>query len=786
MNPAEDEIALVRRLRGEAAELRRVIAPPRDEGSSCLSASTAVIPGVLPPDFLEGYTFVREIHLGGQGAVYEALQNATRRRVAIKLFHGIKSTSRAARRFEREAELITQLRHPNVVTVLDAGQRQGVYFLIMEYVDGRPIDAYFADRTRSAVSENKARSRARCRRETREMLELFAKVCDGVAAAHLKGIIHRDLKPANILIDAEGQPRVLDFGLAKLAGENSDSSARPSAADDRGEIAGTGIPSSSPSAADREPESDNSLPVADNITQTGQFVGSVRWASPEQAVGDNSNIDIRTDVYSLGVILYQLLTGGGFPYDVTGRTRDVLERILTEKPHSLRCANANSHPPTLPLDPDLEAVVGRCLSKTRDGRYQSADSLGTELRRYLSGFALQARQSERGYVLRKFVRRHWLPVCLAAAAVLATTVGGGLLIHLYQRLDRQARESNTALTLMNDLTGIEGRLDHIGENDTARQQLLVITSLSESIQFSDSFAESTLRMRLAQAWMWAPDASAAAAQALRALEAAQRIHPRMPDQIEKALEAAVWCVGHVDAERALVLCLELERTTKDIYGDTSIRYAESLAATAENYRALDNLAEFRARIDRAIAIHEAVEPGSGAVRLKTLAEHYCDQLNQLDISYDLHCIALTAVRPTNDDIGISHHLHSFGHLLIKMRRFDEAAAIMSECVERRSRAYGADDADVFYVFVSKSQYGEVLTELGRFHESEQLLRAALTGFHEPTAPKWRPARGQFERETLQRLLTLYSRWSQRSGDRHSVEIRDCQDRLGELDRTKSP
>src|SRR5262249_12907238 len=149
-----------------------------EDGSSALPSLATWAPGVLPPDFLDGYLFVREIHRGGQGVVYEATQLATRRRVAVKLLRPLGPSG--VRRFEREADLIPQLRPPNVVTLLDAGTREGFFYLIMEYVDGRRIDESVASVTPPL----------------KPLLKLFGCVCDAVNAAHLRGIIHRDLKPA--------------------------------------------------------------------------------------------------------------------------------------------------------------------------------------------------------------------------------------------------------------------------------------------------------------------------------------------------------------------------------------------------------------------------------------------------------------------------------------------------------------------------------------------------------------------------------------------------------------
>ena len=253
---------------------------------------------------LPGYELRREIHRGGQGVVFEAIQTATRRPVAVKVLReGPLATEADDARFEREAQILGQLRHPNIVAVHDGGVVAGRRYLVMDYVPGCPLDAY-VEAERLSIPET---------------LRLFAKVCQAVNIAHLRGVIHRDLKPANILVDPSGEPRVLDFGLARLSEFDALAEASPPA------------------------------------TLTGQFVGSLPFASPEQAASRSAEIDVRTDVYALGVTLYKLLTGK-FPYSVTGSIRDVMDQILAAAP---------IRPRTLrPQIPDeVETILLKCLDK---------------------------------------------------------------------------------------------------------------------------------------------------------------------------------------------------------------------------------------------------------------------------------------------------------------------------------------------------------------------------------------------------------------------------------------
>lgn len=310
---------------------------------------------------IDGYKLIREIGRGGQAIVYLAKQESTGRRVAIKVLHErIDIEGRQQERFEREVQILAALNHPNIVAVVDKGiGRQGNCYFVMEYVEGIRLDQYLSDHNH--VEDDDAEAE-----DPSERLRLFMKICDAVNAAHLRGIVHRDLKPSNILIDERNEPRILDFGLARTA--------MPSALDGSG------------------PEP---------LTITGQFLGSLAWASPEQAEGKPDKIDSRTDVYSLGVILYQMLTGT-FPYEVVGNMVTVLQNILTAEPtppskiiearlaKSQRLQRNRRAVLKNPINGSIEAIVLKALAKNRQDRYQNAGEFSQDIAKYLSGKSIAA------------------------------------------------------------------------------------------------------------------------------------------------------------------------------------------------------------------------------------------------------------------------------------------------------------------------------------------------------------------------------------------------------------
>lgn len=341
-------------------------------GSSELCA-----PGVRPSSrelhgikaHLVGYEVIREVHRGGQGVVYEAVQESTRRRVAIKALRGGPlSTDHDLARFDREVRILAGLRHPNIVTIYDRGNAGGFDYFVMDFIDGLPFDRFVAQH----------------RISPRGTVALMVAICDAVAAAHARGVIHRDLKPGNILIvenpPAQAAPHVLDFGLAKLT-----LGAEPSAS------------------------------PAQTVTEPGQFLGSLPWASPEQAAGRGDAVDVRSDVYSLGVMLYHALAGKA-PYSREGSLGDVIARIMHVDP-----APPSRHCPA--IDADLDAIVLTCLAKAPAGRYQTMTQLADDLRRYLAGDAVLARAPGPGRRAVQFLRRHRILVGASLAVFLALLTG---------------------------------------------------------------------------------------------------------------------------------------------------------------------------------------------------------------------------------------------------------------------------------------------------------------------------------------------------------------------------
>jgi formylglycine-generating enzyme required for sulfatase activity len=283
------------------------------------------------------YRIEHEISHGGQAVVYKALEESTGRPFAIKVIPGgplVSSKNRA--RFDREAKLLATFDHPNIVGIIERGRtRDGSFFFVMQYIDGVTLDAYWtADFARDVEG-------------TRKTAQLFHKIAVAVQAAHERGVVHRDIKPSNIRVDRRGEPHVLDFGLACLAADADDITLK-------------------------------------SITAPGQIVGSLPWASPEQVAG--TELTPATDVYSLGVMFYQALTGS-FPYRLDPPMDQILLRIRTaraEPPSAQRDARPG-------INAGLDAIVLKCLTKDSAERYATAGDLAEDLNAWLDGKAPRAR-----------------------------------------------------------------------------------------------------------------------------------------------------------------------------------------------------------------------------------------------------------------------------------------------------------------------------------------------------------------------------------------------------------
>lgn len=335
------------------------------------------------------YRLVRELGTGGMGVVWlaERADGLLERSVALKMPRGAWVRDGLRERMARERRILGALEHPGIARLYDAGVGDdGRPFLAMEYVEGEPLDAYCAAREL----------------DTRARLALYLQVVDAVAYAHSKLVIHRDLKPANILVTADGQVRLLDFGIAKLM--------------------------------------DRDVPANDGATEFGSIALTPDYASPEQVRGEP--LTLATDVYSLGVVLYELLSGER-PYRLRRASRAALEEAIVEADARRPSEVAKNVARRRALRGDLDAIVLHALRKDASARYPSAHALADDLRRHLAGQPVNAQPDRAAYRLRKFVLRHRLAAVAAGAATLALLLGAGVALWQAQVARAEAERART-------------------------------------------------------------------------------------------------------------------------------------------------------------------------------------------------------------------------------------------------------------------------------------------------------------------------------------------------------
>jgi serine/threonine protein kinase len=363
------------------------------------------------------YKLLEQIGEGGMGSVWVASQSQPiKRRVAIKLIKAGMDSGQVLARFEAERQTLAMMDHPNIARVLDGGMTdQGRPYFAMEYVKGVPLTEY-CDNAKLSLKER---------------LELFVPVCQAVQHAHQKGIIHRDLKPSNILIclyDGKPVPKVIDFGLAKAMHQSL---------------------------------TDHSI-----YTAHGMMVGTPLYMSPEQAEQNNLDIDTRTDIYALGVILYELLTGTT-PLEKAQMKQAAYDEVLrlikeVEPPKpSMRLSGSDSLPSvaaqrsiepaqlTRSISGDLDWVVMKALEKERSRRYETANGLAEDIRRHLADEPVSASPPSTSYRVKKFIRRNRAGVIAASVIAVTLLLGvagttGGMLWALAERKEAvAAREAET-------------------------------------------------------------------------------------------------------------------------------------------------------------------------------------------------------------------------------------------------------------------------------------------------------------------------------------------------------
>jgi serine/threonine protein kinase len=702
------------------------------------------------------YKLCQLIGEGGMGVVYAAEQaEPIKRTVALKIIKPGMDSRQVISRFDAERQALAMMDHPNVAKILDAGTTAtGQPYFVMELVNGIPIVQY--------CDEHRLTPRLR--------LSLFLTVCQAVQHAHQKGIIHRDLKPTNILVaEYDDRPvvKIIDFGVAKAMGQ---------------ELSGRTM-----------------------FTEIGQVVGTIEYMSPEQAKLNQLDIDTRTDIYSLGVLLYELLTGET-PFDrqrLRSAAFDEMLRIVREEepPKPSQRLDTTAALATIAenrgLDPkqlagfvrgDLDWIALKALEKDRTRRYESASSLATDIERYLSNEPVEACPPTRVYRFKKLVYRNKL-ACFAAAAVLsALTLGLGLSTWLFirERAERlraiaaeqlaQANEqkSKTAAVRSEQVTafmkemlaGVEPSMA-LGRDTTMLREILDQTAQKLDKNLTDQpEVEADLRYTLAGVYESLQDWPKAESMSRRALELRKQLfHGEYDDLVDAQLRLGYVLVARHNARQyseAESLLREALANSEKLHRDQDVAKAESLWKLAEILRSQYKLREAESLARESLTMLTKGDKTSDECRsaaLATLANVLraefklsdAEVVQREDVELDRQLLG-------SDDPQLITPLHNLGSLLLDENKISESVDVLREALALNKK-YRPEENPAYASLLS--DLGGALQEQGQLSEAEDVDRRALTIYKKFRARDW-----QID-DTWTNLIDLLRR----------------QDRLSDLDAT---
>ncbi len=654
------------------------------------------------------YRIVRELGRGGMGMVYLAERDdeAYQKQVAIKLLRPGGANDMLLERFQVERQILANLEHPNIARLLDGGSTgDGSPYLVMEYVEGIPINQYCDEKVLSLT----------------EKLHLFLQVCDAVQFAHQNLVIHRDLKPGNILVTPSGVPKLLDFGIAKLV--------TPS---------GVG-------------------PADSQATQPGLLMMTPDYSSPEQARGELVNTT--ADIYSLGILLYRLATGRP-PYRMQTRNPAEIVRIIGEvEPEKPSTAVLRSLAVKAPLDSnraidmleaegpksepggrlsrqlrgDLDNIILKAMHKESRRRYSSVEQFASDIRRHLEGLPVQARAATFGYRAGKFFHRNAIPILAIAMVILA--LAGGIIGTLRQaRIARQERDhAQLEAAKAEAVTRFLQKMLSSADPRTGGPKVTVASLLDQaSLRIgqdlrTDPVTEAAVRTTMGLAYLGLGMYDLAEQQIQRSLEIRQRLLG--PENLDVAMNLhhlALIAMERGDPAAAESLCRRALRLVEARTGADSL---DSASLT-------DTLATLRLRLgdfEQAEQLHRR----SLALRRKLEGSRHLDvaeSLNNLAIvlgtrgkypeAESLHEEALSILKSLRgiEDLEVVVTMSNLASIKEALKKYPEAEALFRQVLDLRRKLLGAGHPDVAWTL---QNYAYLMFDKGDYPEACRLSREVL-------------------------------------------------------------
>lgn len=672
----------------------------RKEVMSLLSADTDAGSFLAPPDTsglspeswgkrLVGaeiggkYKLERVISAGGMGTVYEAAQEHPQRNVAVKIMNRAPFSRSAHRRFEYESQILARLEHPGIAQVIEAGTHKedpdrdddrGIPYFVMEYIqDAQPISVYAREKNLSV----------------KERLALFTQICDAVHYGHQKGILHRDLKPANLLVNAEGRIKVIDFGVARVM-------------DPDGEL-------------------------TTMHTEVGQLIGTMQYMSPEQFKADPHDLDVRSDVYALGIILYELLCDQ-LPYDVRKTAFFEAARIIREEPPKRLTTRGTR------LRGDMETIVLKTLEKDRTHRYQTVIDLSEDIERFLNGEVIHARPAGPMLRLWKYVRRH--PVMSSTVGVALFLITGFVLYIMFVSYPRVLEERDRATQAAEKAEAVSDFLANmLASPDPEREgrnisMLEVLQGATERVD--DAFdAQPDVRASLLLTIGYTLSTLGQLEKAEANMRSALEIRRRLFGEKDSKTVDAKHSLANLIGERGQFE--EAEKLNREVIDIRRRELGEEHHRTLSTMNNLANLMSSQKKFSEAAALHREVMN----ICKRTVGEEHDDTvmamhnlasalkyLNKLDEAekFERKVLDIRSRKRGDEHPLTLATMNNLAMTMMHQERFDEVRPLLKRVIEGSLKCYGEEHPATM---ITRSNLAGLHVRQGNFAEAETLFREIL-------------------------------------------------------------